>query len=161
MAELDQLRDAVRQELAALNRLRACGDDDRWAAGGRELSPASKVEFFRELFHGRPDVFATRRENSANGRSGYSPRCGNEWTPGVWFKLVAAIAIEVANGTRAHRTMARAAASTLDEMADIDAVHEHGIRVAVGNAVAELVDEPVASSATGHAHTSVTLPFWA
>ncbi|MGB0092115.1 MAG: hypothetical protein WBP81_06230 [Solirubrobacteraceae bacterium] len=64
LAELDQLREV----------------------GGTELSAASKIELFRELFSGRRNVFAVRWENRAKGRSGYSPRCGNEWRPGVCHK---------------------------------------------------------------------------
>jgi superfamily II DNA or RNA helicase len=86
LAELDQRREVVTQRLADLNRLRASGSDDRRTAGGAELSAASKVELFRSLFRGRPDVFAVRWENRAKGRGGYSPRCGNEWKPGVCHK---------------------------------------------------------------------------
>jgi superfamily II DNA or RNA helicase len=86
LAELDQRREVVTQRLADLNRLRASGSDDRRTAGGAELSAASKVELFRSLFHGRPDVFAVRWENRDKGRGGYSPRCGNEWKPGVCHK---------------------------------------------------------------------------
>ena len=72
--------------LADLNRLRASGQSDMRAAGKTGLSAASKIELFRDLFRGRQDVFAVRWENRAKGRSGYSPRCGNEWKPGVCHK---------------------------------------------------------------------------
>ena len=42
------------------------------------LSVSQKVELFKGLFQGRPDVYAYRWE-SPNGRSGYSFSCENEW----------------------------------------------------------------------------------
>lgn len=86
LAELDQLRDVVTQRLADLNRLRASGSADRQTVSGTQLSAASKLELFRDLFRGRQDVFAVRWENRAKGRSGYAPRCDNEWRPGVCHK---------------------------------------------------------------------------
>jgi superfamily II DNA or RNA helicase len=86
LAELDQLREVVTERLADLDRVRASSGAARQAVGGAELSAASKVELFRDLFRGRDDVFAVRWENRAKGRSGYSPRCGNEWKPGVCHK---------------------------------------------------------------------------
>ncbi|MCD8294048.1 MAG: DEAD/DEAH box helicase family protein [Clostridia bacterium] len=38
-----------------------------------------KLELFRSLFKGRPDVFAKRWQSKA-GKSGYSPVCANEWS---------------------------------------------------------------------------------
>lgn len=49
-------------------------------------SPKEKVELFRRLFAGRPDVFALRWENIKAGRSGYAPACSNEWVAGVCGK---------------------------------------------------------------------------
>ena len=86
LAELDQRREVVARRLADLNRLRAAGSADAPIASGTELSAASKIEVFRDLFRGRQDVFAVRWENRAKGRGGYSPRCGNEWKPGVCHK---------------------------------------------------------------------------
>ncbi|MBZ9603380.1 TOTE conflict system archaeo-eukaryotic primase domain-containing protein [Phyllobacterium chamaecytisi] len=45
-----------------------------------------KVELFRRLFAGRPDVFPVRWENRKAGRSGYSPACSNEWAKGICGK---------------------------------------------------------------------------
>lgn len=45
-----------------------------------------KVELFRQLFAGRPDVFPARWENRKDGRSGYSPACSNEWAKGICGK---------------------------------------------------------------------------
>jgi len=49
------------------------------------LTLQQKVQLFRDLFRGRNDVFPTRWE-SANGKSGYSPACGNEWRRGICQK---------------------------------------------------------------------------
>ena len=52
------------------------------------LSPRSaseKVALFRSFFRGRSDVYPFRWE-SAKGKSGYAPACGNEWRQGVCQK---------------------------------------------------------------------------
>lgn len=58
---------------------RACSQDSS------RLAPDAKVALFRSLFRGREDVFAQRWE-SAKGKAGYSPACGNEWKPGICHK---------------------------------------------------------------------------
>jgi hypothetical protein len=45
-----------------------------------------KVALFRSLFRGRDDVFPRRWENTAKGKSGYSPACDNECERGVCKK---------------------------------------------------------------------------
>ena len=45
-----------------------------------------KVDLFRRLFAGRPDVFPMRWDNRKTGRSGYSPACANEWVRGICGK---------------------------------------------------------------------------
>lgn len=45
-----------------------------------------KIDLFRRLFAGRPDVFPVRWENRKTGRSGYSPACANEWVTGICGK---------------------------------------------------------------------------
>jgi len=52
---------------------------------GSQLSTDDKVRLIRRLFHGRPDVFSLRWEGK-NGKSGYSPACGNEWRAGICEK---------------------------------------------------------------------------
>jgi len=42
------------------------------------FTPPQKINIFKTLFKGRPDVFAQRWENT-KGRSGYSIACHNEW----------------------------------------------------------------------------------
>ena len=49
-------------------------------------SSTEKIELFRRLFAGRPDVFPVRWENRKAGRSGYSPACSNEWVKGICGK---------------------------------------------------------------------------
>ena len=60
----------------------------RSAAGGPGIETAEgRVALFQSLFRGRSDVFATRWESAKMpGRSGWSPRCSNEWRPGTCFK---------------------------------------------------------------------------
>jgi hypothetical protein len=49
------------------------------------LSSAEKVALVRRLFRGRTDVYPLQWE-SAKGKSGYSPACGNEWKSGICNK---------------------------------------------------------------------------
>ena len=50
------------------------------------LTGPEKVALFRSLFRGRDDVFPVLWTSSKTGRTGYSPACSNEWTPGVCEK---------------------------------------------------------------------------
>lgn len=50
-----------------------------------QFTTADKIALFRRLFRGRSDVYPQRWE-SAKGKSGYSPACGNEWKPGICHK---------------------------------------------------------------------------
>ncbi len=49
-------------------------------------SSHEKVDLFRRLFAGRPDVFPVRWDNRKTGPSGYSPACANEWMKGICGK---------------------------------------------------------------------------
>ncbi len=51
-----------------------------------DSSSQRKVQFFRQLFAGRQDVFPSRWENKNTARAGYSPACSNEWKSGVCRK---------------------------------------------------------------------------
>jgi superfamily II DNA or RNA helicase len=75
---LDCERGALMRQIAAM----------RAAAGGPDVRTAEgRVALFRSLFRGRSDVFATRWESTKTpGRSGWAPRCANEWRPGTCFK---------------------------------------------------------------------------
>jgi len=50
-----------------------------------QRSASEKVALFRSLFRGRSDVYPLRWE-SAKGKSGYAPACGNEWRTGICQK---------------------------------------------------------------------------
>lgn len=80
LGDLERDREA---SSARLSELRA-RLDDRPEAGG--LTPQAKVAIFRRLFAGRVDVFPVRWENLRTGRTGYAPRCRNEWVHGVCAK---------------------------------------------------------------------------
>ena len=84
VAELDRLRELASARLTELDRLRS----SRMAAGASSNAwpSAAKLRLFRDLFRGRDDVFAVRWENHGRSRSGYSPRCANEWQRGVCGK---------------------------------------------------------------------------
>ena len=84
VAELDRLRELASARLTELDRLRG----SRMAAGASSNAwpVAAKLRLFRDLFRGRDDVFAVRWENHGRSRSGYSPRCANEWQRGVCGK---------------------------------------------------------------------------
>jgi hypothetical protein len=45
-----------------------------------------KLTLFAGLFRGREDVFPRRWEKPEKGRSGWAPRCSNEWVRGVCNK---------------------------------------------------------------------------
>lgn len=55
------------------------------ASPDMQFSTADKIKLFQKLFRGRSDVYPLRWE-SAKGRSGYSPACGNEWRQGICLK---------------------------------------------------------------------------
>jgi len=46
----------------------------------RNSGVAEKIALYRSYFRGREDVYPVRW-NGKQGKSGYSPVCGNEWTP--------------------------------------------------------------------------------
>ncbi|WP_408633051.1 TOTE conflict system archaeo-eukaryotic primase domain-containing protein [Mycobacterium ostraviense] len=46
-------------------------------------SPADKVRFFLGLFRCRSDVYALRRENRRDGRSGWMPAIKGYWRKGM------------------------------------------------------------------------------
>jgi superfamily II DNA or RNA helicase len=75
---LDRERTALARQIAAI----------RSAAGGPDIGTAEgRVALFQSLFRGRDDVFATRWESTKTpGRSGWAPRCSNEWRPAVCQK---------------------------------------------------------------------------
>lgn len=93
LASLDAERGRLQRELAALEaRLaieRATEEGLRAVESASVTNSSSsreKVELFRRLFVGRPDVFPVRWESARTGRSGYSPACFNEWAKGICGK---------------------------------------------------------------------------
>lgn len=90
LVELDRLRDATRDRLADLRALReptrSGGAAKCEAASSEAWTPQRKVALFASLFRGREDVFPVRWERPAKGRSGWAPRCANEWKAGVCAK---------------------------------------------------------------------------
>lgn len=91
LAELDRLGEAARGRLVELRvaRERAARevDDERTSLGpGVAWSAERKVALFASLFRGRKDVFPLRWENKGKSRSGWAPRCSNEWVRGVCAK---------------------------------------------------------------------------
>ena len=84
LAELDRLRELAAARLTELDRLR--GSCHTAGAGGNAWPAGAKLRLFRDLFRGREDVFAVRWENHGRSRSGYSPRCMNEWQRGICGK---------------------------------------------------------------------------
>jgi hypothetical protein len=77
LAELDRERALLARQISALQ-----------GANGPDIGTAEgRVALFYSLFRGRRDVFANRWESTrTTGRSGWAPRCGNEWRPRVCFK---------------------------------------------------------------------------
>jgi hypothetical protein len=87
LRELDSEREAATRELAELlaRRVRAI------SAGAGEggvvsWTPQRKLALFAGLFRGREEVFPHRWEKPAKGKSGWAPRCDNEWKAGVCGK---------------------------------------------------------------------------
>ena len=82
----------ARQRLVELDRERAelCHAIASMEAsnGGPDVTTADgRVSLFTSLFRGRPDVFATRWESiKSPSKTGWAPRCLNEWRPGVCEK---------------------------------------------------------------------------
>ncbi len=91
LAELDRLSEAARGRLLELRVARERAerkvDDERTSPGpGAAWSAERKVALFASLFRGREDVFPLRWENKGKGRSGWAPRCSNEWVRGICSK---------------------------------------------------------------------------
>jgi superfamily II DNA or RNA helicase len=92
LAALDAERLALARELETLERnlISDCHAAERApfadASVTNNSSSAEKIELFRGLFAGRPDVFPVRWENRKTGGSGYSPACSNEWAKGICGK---------------------------------------------------------------------------
>lgn len=56
-------------------------------SGPTKFTTSEEVALFRRLFRGRTDVYPVRWESMTTGKSGYSPKCGNEWVTHVCGKM--------------------------------------------------------------------------
>lgn len=93
LADLDAERRVLQREMDALEARLAAEPAPTVKQPSFENAPVTnsspsheKVNLFRSLFAGRPDVFPVRWENRKTGRSGYSPACANEWVKGICGK---------------------------------------------------------------------------
>jgi superfamily II DNA or RNA helicase len=90
LRELDGEREAATRELAELlarrERAISAGAAEDGEARTASWTPQRKVALFAGLFRGREDVFPHRWEKPAKGKSGWAPRCDNEWEAGICNK---------------------------------------------------------------------------
>ncbi|WP_213684422.1 hypothetical protein [Roseicyclus sp.] len=93
LADLDVERVQLQRDVAALEARLAAEQVPAVRQSSFENAPVTnsspsrdKIDLFRRLFAGRPDVFPVRWENRKTGRSGYSPACANEWVKGICGK---------------------------------------------------------------------------
>ena len=93
LASLDAERLELHREIEALEDQLASEKNSVARQPGFESAPVTnssssreKINVFRRLFAGRPDVFPVRWDNRKTGRSGYSPACNNEWVKGICEK---------------------------------------------------------------------------
>ena len=92
--EFERRRGVAKRSLAHLTAQLQAFDRPKRELSGRSpctgdavaLSGPEKVTLFHSLFRGRDDVFPVLWTSSKTGRTGYSPACGNEWTPGLCEK---------------------------------------------------------------------------
>ncbi len=80
---VERLRQALAEAEAELKA--ALLPPQRRAADVAEIL-RQRVALFAEHFRGREDVFAERFENTKTGKSGYQPKCVNQWRRGVCAK---------------------------------------------------------------------------
>ncbi len=90
LRELDSERGAAARELAELlarrERAISAGSEEDGEARAASWTPQRKLVLFAGLFRGREEVFPRRWEKPAKGKSGWAPRCENEWKAGVCGK---------------------------------------------------------------------------
>jgi len=82
LQELDQLESLVPSENGNAIHPTVSGT----ASVTNHSPPNEKLQLFRQLFAGRPDVFPVRWESAKTGWAGYSPACSNEWVRGICGK---------------------------------------------------------------------------
>ena len=86
LRDLDAQRASLETRLAALLQAPQFEVQPDPPESVKAASPQEKLDLFRNLFAGRPDVFALRWDNAKDGRSGYAPACSNEWVSGICGK---------------------------------------------------------------------------
>ena len=52
----------------------------------KSMGMSELITLYRDLFHGRQDVFAARWDNEKTGAHGYAPKCKNEWDRNICGK---------------------------------------------------------------------------
>jgi len=86
VAELTRAEDEARARVQLLHsELTEASSTDvpMLPAGDHPWTAADKVNLFRSLFRGRPDVFPVRFVSKKTGKPGYAPACSNKWEPAV------------------------------------------------------------------------------
>jgi superfamily II DNA or RNA helicase len=86
LVRLDREREAASRRLIDLRSASGSANPGDGPDPDPAWSPQRKLALFASLFRGRPDVFPLRWENPRKGRSGWAPRCANEWKQGVCEK---------------------------------------------------------------------------
>lgn len=72
--------DALQNELAAVSGRGNATEPSSSAPA--PLTPTEKVQLFRALFRGRPDVYPARFVSRKTRQPGYAPACSTKWRPG-------------------------------------------------------------------------------
>src|SRR5262249_61536695 len=73
----------LRSELAALDPVPAPAPAQTAPLTTGPRTPHDKVQLFRQLFRGRPDIYPTRFVSNKTGKPGYAPACSNKFVKGV------------------------------------------------------------------------------
>jgi len=76
------------QKQQLLRELKSVPTSERTVTISEEISSDEKAKLFKELFHGRTDVYAKHWLSRKTGKSGYSPVCKNEWVPKICQRAI-------------------------------------------------------------------------
>ena len=90
LKEIDAERDSLIKQLTkwknALQETQAPAIIQSVPASSSIYPLDSRISLFRSLFRGREDIYPKLWVSKKTGAKGYSPVCGNEWSPGVCRK---------------------------------------------------------------------------
>ena len=87
--EIQKKIDGISEQIRLLNQLKFNLENDLKATESIPvISEVEKIKIFRNLFIGRPDVFAKLWISKKTGKKGYSPVCKNEWVKNICIKPV-------------------------------------------------------------------------